>query len=147
MPNNQKDWARFEQKFEPNDQGCWIWTAARGTRDYGVFRVAGFQVRAHRFSYEQLVGPIPDGLQIDHLCCVHACVNPEHLEPVTNAENQLRHHAYIRSIGPNMCREGIHEVAGDNKHVDSAGRSRCRACNNAKNAARNRARRAKASAQ
>ena len=68
---------------------CWIWEAAK-VRGYGAIRVKGRTTYAHRFAYEQLVGPIPDGLELDHLCRIPACCNPAHLEPVTHAENVRR---------------------------------------------------------
>lgn len=78
--------AAFWVKVEKTDT-CWLWNAARFTiGGYGQFQ--GY--RAHRISYELLVGPIPAGLQLDHLCRVSHCVNPAHLEPVTNRENALR---------------------------------------------------------
>jgi hypothetical protein len=82
---------RFEQKYvsEPNT-GCWLWIGATSPKGYGQFRHGARRVLAHRFSYEYSIGPIPAGLQIDHLCRVRSCVNPSHLEPVTNRENILR---------------------------------------------------------
>lgn len=70
---------------------CWIWTAARSGTDYGFFYAEpGRSRRAHRFAYEEFVGEIPDGMQIDHLCRNRLCVNPDHLEVVDNRENQRR---------------------------------------------------------
>jgi hypothetical protein len=68
---------------------CWIWQLGFAGR-YGVASVQGRQDYAHRVYYERYRGPIPTGLQIDHLCEVKACVNPDHLEPVTGAENVRR---------------------------------------------------------
>jgi hypothetical protein len=70
---------------------CWIWTAHRNPLGYGQFRPKGKQtVRAHRFAYELLLGPIPEGMTLDHLCRNTRCVNPDHLEPVTAIENYRR---------------------------------------------------------
>ena len=71
---------------------CWLWTGTKLPKGYGSFYyLAGRRAYAHRFAYELLVGPIPaDRPQIDHLCRVTSCVNPTHLEPVTNRENTLR---------------------------------------------------------
>lgn len=70
---------------------CWLWTAARTKNGHGVFGTGGgTSTSAHRWSYEYHLGPIPDGLQVDHLCRVTRCVNPAHLEAVTGAENVRR---------------------------------------------------------
>jgi hypothetical protein len=82
---------RFEASYipEPNS-GCWLWIAHRNTRDYGTIRDGAHRLSAHRLAHELHIGPIPDGLVIDHLCRVHCCVNPDHLEAVTQHENMLR---------------------------------------------------------
>jgi hypothetical protein len=69
--------------------GCWYWMAGLFRGGYGQFRF-GRNTRAHRVAYEALVGEIPAGLDLDHLCRVRHCVNPEHLEPVTRKENIRR---------------------------------------------------------
>ncbi len=71
--------------------GCWLWTGDLNDRGYPTFALLHDRtVYAHRYAYELLVGPIPEGLTLDHLCRVPACVNPDHLEPVTKAENIRR---------------------------------------------------------
>jgi hypothetical protein len=69
---------------------CWIWQLAKGTNGYGMSSTATGKVLAHRLYYEHKYGPIPTDRQLDHLCRVRACVNPDHLEPVTGAENVRR---------------------------------------------------------
>lgn len=70
---------------------CWNWTGFRGAHGHGQFKVTPTtSTGAHRWAYEFLVGPIPDGMFLDHLCRNTGCVNPDHLEPVTNAENVMR---------------------------------------------------------
>lgn len=69
---------------------CWIWDRAVNNRGYGTISVNGRSVMAHRYYYERVKGPIPEGFVVDHLCSVPLCVNPEHLEPVSQAENTRR---------------------------------------------------------
>lgn len=70
--------------------GCWVWQRCLNAYGYGQMRVGGKAWLAHRYYYEQTCGPIPDGLELDHLCRNRACVNPDHLEPVTRSVNTLR---------------------------------------------------------
>ena len=81
--------ARFWSKVEKTET-CWIWRGARDDKGYGSLGINGKILRAHRVSYEWLIGPIPEGLVLDHLCRVPPCVNPAHLEPVTQGENSRR---------------------------------------------------------
>jgi len=80
--------------------GCWIWHGYKHSQGYGRLRVGGRKVLAHRFAYELLIGPIPEGTTLDHLCENPACVNPAHLEPVTQGENMRRwREHYVASGG------------------------------------------------
>lgn len=74
-----------------DDGGCWNWPGARTRKGYGQIRLAeGRTSYTHRESYMAFVGPIPEGLEIDHLCRNRGCFNPDHLEPVTPGENARR---------------------------------------------------------
>lgn len=121
---------RFMAKVDKDaPNGCWLWTAALDDGGYGVFGVTSSCTRkAHRFAYENLVGPIPAGLQLDHLCRVRNCVNPDHLEPVTPRVNVLR------GVGPTAknaakthCIHG-HPFDAKNTYTDPRGRRDCRKC-------------------
>lgn len=107
--------------------GCWTWTGSRTRRGYGHAHVGGgIRSAVHRIVYELVVGPIPDGLTLDHLCRNRACVNPAHLEPVTNHENILR--GLIPSANRDRCKNDRHDLATVGIYVDSEGTQRCRAC-------------------
>lgn len=83
---------RFLEKVEVTKAGCWLWTAAKtgSTHRYGAFVWNGQQSTAHRFAYEFWRGPIAEGMSVDHLCRTPPCVNPDHLEVVSQGENILR---------------------------------------------------------
>lgn len=117
----------FEAKVDKSDpNGCWLWTAYRDRDGYGRFDRGRQRLRAHRWSYEHFVGPIPEGLTIDHLCRVRNCVNPDHLEPVTIAENTRRGNR----VGwkKTHCKYG-HEFTETNTLYGSRGKRICRTCN------------------
>jgi len=95
----ERFWSKVDQTARG---GCWAWLGQTNQWGYGHFRrtLAPGQyltVKAHRFAYELVVAPIPAGLTLDHLCGNQSCVRPEHLEPVTNAENLRRRHARRRA--------------------------------------------------
>jgi hypothetical protein len=110
-PKNTPALKRFVVKYRPSSVGCWEWTGRTNKDGYGKFYLGGVHVAAHRAAYELLGGPIPEGRVLDHLCCNPPCVNPEHLEPVTSAENLLRGmtRALQREIeGPVELAERLH---------------------------------------
>jgi hypothetical protein len=124
---SERDLDRFWDKV--NKQGpewggsaCWMWTACLNRKDgrgYGLFGAFGTQFLAHRFAYEALVGPIPEGMTIDHLCRNRRCVNPAHLEPVTNEENLRR--SPLVNAQKTHCKSG-HELTPDNIRPNGRGR-------------------------
>lgn len=96
---------RFWTKVEFTDS-CWLWTAGKSSFGYGYFAraKANGHVYAHRWAYEHLVGPVLEGLELDHLCRVPSCVNPNHLEPVTHQENVRR------GLSPSLLRSWRHAI-------------------------------------
>lgn len=118
---------RLWSKVAPGAGGCLIWTSAINHRGYGLFAgPAGYGMprfnAAHRWAYVAANGPIPDGLEVDHLCNVTACVNPTHLEAVTPEENKRR--AVERRT---HCKNG-HEFTESNTYFRRDGGRKCRRC-------------------
>lgn len=139
---------RFKAKVDYRDDGCWRWTGAvskpttkrPGSGGYALFVAGGKTRTGHRLSYENYVGPIPPGLQIDHLChpadgscpggtdCLHRrCVNPIHLEAKSGKENSRR----TGNATLTVCPAG-HEYDEANTYVDKTGRRHCRTCRRAR---------------
>lgn len=132
MAKRQPVEPRFSAKVHKTET-CWLWTAWIERNGYGRFWLDGRQQGAHRVAYELHVGPIPEGLEIDHLCRVRHCVNPEHLEPVTPAENMRRstvaEAARERARQTTHCAKG-HPYDEENTYFDSKGRN-CLTCKKA----------------
>jgi len=129
---------RFWAKVQESGEGCWEWTASKSAGGYGKFSRPGHGNGwdyAHRVAYVALVGEVGEGLDLDHLCRVRHCVNPEHLEPVTRKEN-LRRGVGPTGINANKthCIRG-HEFTEENTFREPGGR-RCRECTRAKDRAR-----------
>jgi hypothetical protein len=123
---------RWQSQVAIQAPGCWIWTGPVNVYGYGRFRVRdgrGLSEIAHRAVWQLIVGPIPNDLSLDHLCRVKRCVNPDHLEPVTHAENCRRGHSPgARARRDNRCKWG-HEFTPENTLTDTRGHRICRTCN------------------
>lgn len=129
-------------------RGCWRWTGTRNGDGYGSLSIDGKSHCTHRWVFERLVGAIPEGHDIDHLCRVRDCVNPDHLEPVTRRENLHRSPFFagggwkrIGAMGaqttnallnkPGECRKG-HEKVPENGYIRPDGTWQCRICHRAR---------------
>jgi hypothetical protein len=133
----ERFWEKVDKSGGPD--ACWLWLAHKGNKGYGSFAVNGREPRAHRWAYERFVGPIPEGLLLDHLCRTPACVNPAHLEPVTNLEN-LRRGKSVRTMlnaQKTECLHG-HPYTAENTYVGPRKPNReCRTCRSDKGRLRN----------
>jgi hypothetical protein len=128
---------RWESKVEPEpNTGCWLWVGHIQPNGYGTIRTGSLlsdsraMSYAHRVAYKLLVGPVPVGLQVDHLCRVRQCVNPAHLEPVSPAVNTGRGSSpSTRTAREGRCQRG-HDLTAENIKVRSNGKRSCRRCIN-----------------
>jgi hypothetical protein len=121
---------RFLNKVQRINE-CWIWGGQVDEKGYGRFHDNGKKHYAHRWFYEKSVGPISEGLELDHLCRNRACVRLEHLEPVTHQMNVKRGVHGTRQRAMTECKRG-HEFIPENTRVTSEGKRQCRACDAAR---------------
>lgn len=123
------DRAEIEGFYIPEPMsGCWIWLGPDAGAGYGAIQINGKTFGAHRVVYEMEIGPIPEGLVIDHLCRNRICVNPSHLEPVTFGENVLRGNSPTAINARKVeCKRG-HAFDEENTMILSGGRRGCRIC-------------------
>jgi len=129
------DIERLRRQVSVSETGCWLWQGRVHPRTgYGQAWFDGTNRLAHRVMFTLVRGPIPAGLQLDHLCRVRHCVNPEHLEPVTARENTLRGVTLpAANAAKTECPRG-HLYDTDNTYVDRRGGRHCRACKAARQA-------------
>lgn len=132
--NNRQDaeerfWAKVDKNGPIwNGTPCWLWLGSQRNGGYGQFWDGLHIAKAHRFAYELLIGPIPDGLEPDHLCRNRTCVSPTHLEVVTHRVNLLRGTGFpAQNARKTHCPQG-HPYSGRNIYVDKHGWRECREC-------------------
>lgn len=114
--------------IEKRVDGCWMWTGSVNTKGYAHMKISGkVWAVVHRVMYEYAKGPVPAGLQLDHLCRNKPCVNPDHLEAVTARENMHRGMApSIRAHLSGICKRG-HQLSEGYRRKTDGGMS-CREC-------------------
>ena len=113
---------------EDSETGCHVWPGAKNADGYGLLGRGGKSMAAHRWFWIQRHGPIPEGMKLDHLCRNPACVNPDHLEIVTNRENVMRGTSpHVLLSLKNECKRG-HALTERNTIHKSDGGRQCRSC-------------------
>jgi len=137
VPMLDRLWARVDKHgpasaYRPDLGPCWIWTGNKvDGKGYGQITEVKKTFQVHRVAYEAMVGPIPPGLELDHLCRVVRCCRPDHLEPVTPAENQRRGFGFAAvNSRKTHCPQG-HPFDEANTIVRAKGHRGCRLCNQA----------------
>lgn len=133
-------WRRVDKSTA---SGCWEWRGARSVWGYGVYWRRKVAARAHRVAWELERQRIPDDRQLDHLCRNRACVNPDHMEPVTGRENVMRGDGLAAANARKThCWRG-HALSGTNLRIGSKGERCCRKCSAIKSAEHARRKRAR----
>ncbi len=137
-------WKSHPHRSLPGKGPCWEWIAGKSSKrttsggtvySYGTFFLEGRQRRAHCVSYEHYIGPVPEGLELDHLCEFKMCVNPLHLEAVTHKENVNRcgslagtKASSAAAAAMTHCASGLHKWTEETTRTDKRGYRECRPC-------------------
>lgn len=127
IPKNADPLTRLMARVVVTEYGCWEWQATVNWGGYGQFSMNGGHMMAHRASYILHCGPIPEGLDLDHLCRNRKCVCPDHLEPVTRSENLRRGETGLWRHRITECPYG-HPYDEENTYNDGRGGRGCRKC-------------------
>lgn len=129
MTVEERFWAKVDKRGN-----CWMWTAKTDRKGYGMFYPGNPEyMAAHRFAWQLRNGPIPTGLQIDHLCRVHGCVNPDHMRLVTPRENTLCGTGLTAVYAARTHCNAGHEYTSENTYTTPGRNARfCRICRRAR---------------
>lgn len=118
---------RFE-RYALKTQTCWLWQGEVGSNGYGRIKVKGRNIGAHRFSYQEFVGDIPDDFVVHHVCRTRNCVNPAHLQATSQSFNVLvADRSLVTLPRRTHCKRG-HEMIGSNVKLSKDGKRNCRTC-------------------
>lgn len=118
---------RITRRIRPSSSGCWEWDGAHNTHGYGSVWWEGAMRPVHVLVYEDRVGPVPPGLELDHTCNNKGCCNPDHTEPVTHGENGRRSSYAERRREATACARG-HEFTAENTYITKRGGRCCKPC-------------------
>jgi HNH endonuclease len=121
----ERFWTKVEVPYAASE--CWLWVGSRDSKGYGRLANPGKSRLPHRIAYELMIGPIPPGIELDHLCREKACVNPWHLEQVTHRENSLRG---VMADRPKKthCPHGHEYTEANTYYIPGKGTYMCRIC-------------------